>query len=71
MRLTPLKRSQNVGLEPIFDSLEVTLKTFRSGLADTDMAEAITELVNRQGSLEAAMLANSNILNITLTDYLR
>ena len=53
------------------DSLEVTLKTFRSGLADTDMAEAITELVNRQGSLEAAMLANANILNITLTDYLR
>ena len=53
------------------DSLEVTLKTFRSGLADADMAEAITELVNRQGSLEAAMLANSKILNITLTDYLR
>jgi len=53
------------------DSLEVTLKTFRSSLADADMAEAVTELVARQGSLEAAMLANANILRITLTDYLR
>jgi flagellar hook-associated protein 3 FlgL len=53
------------------DSLEVTLQTFRSGLADADLAEAVTELVSRQGSLQAAMLANSRILNITLTDYLR
>lgn len=53
------------------DTLEVTLETFRSELADADIAEAVTNLVNRQGSLEAAMLANSRILNLTLTDYLR
>lgn len=53
------------------DSLEVTLQTFRSGLADADLAEAVTELVSRQGSLEAAMLANANILNMSLSDYLR
>lgn len=53
------------------DSLEVTLQTFRSDLADADLAEAVTELVNRQGSLEAAMLANSRILDATLANYLR
>jgi len=53
------------------DSLEVTLQTFRSGLADADLAEAMTDLVNRQTTLEAAMLANSRILDITLADYLR
>lgn len=53
------------------DSLEVTIQTFRSSLADADLAEAVTELVARQGALEAAMLANSRILNLTLADYLR
>jgi flagellar hook-associated protein 3 FlgL len=52
------------------DSLEVTLETFRAGLTDADLAEAVTDLVNRQTTMEAAMLANSKILNITLTDYL-
>jgi flagellar hook-associated protein 3 FlgL len=52
------------------ESLEVNLQTFRSTLEDADMAEAVTRLVERQGALEAAMLANSKILNLTLTDYL-
>lgn len=53
------------------DSLEVTLQTFRSSLKDADLAEAVTDLVARQGALEAAMLANSRLLNLTLADYLR
>jgi flagellar hook-associated protein 3 FlgL len=53
------------------DSLEVTLQTFRSDLSDADLAEAVTQLVNRQGALEAAMLANARILDTTLADYLR
>lgn len=53
------------------DSLEVTLETFRADLSDADLAKAVTELVNRQSTLEAAMLANARILNTTLTDYLR
>lgn len=52
------------------DSLEVTLQTFRSDLGDADLAEAVTDLVNRQGTLEAAMVANSRILNMTLANYL-
>ena len=53
------------------DSLEVNLQTFRADLEEADMTEAVTRLVERQGALEAAMLANSKILNLTLTDYLR
>jgi flagellar hook-associated protein 3 FlgL len=53
------------------EALEVNLRTFRSSLQDADMTEAVTHLVERQTSLEAAMLANSRILNLTLTDYLR
>lgn len=53
------------------ESLDVTLQTFRSELQDADLAEAVTELVNRQSSLEAAMVANSRILNVTLANYLR
>jgi flagellar hook-associated protein 3 FlgL len=53
------------------DSLEVNLQTFRSSLEDADLNEAVTRLVDRQNALEAAMMANSKILNLTLTDYLR
>ena len=52
------------------EALDINLQTFRSGLADADLAEAVMELVNRQGALEAAMLANSRMLNLTLADYL-
>jgi flagellar hook-associated protein 3 FlgL len=52
------------------DSLEINLQTFRSGLEDIDMEKAVTELVSRQGALQAAYAANANILQNTLTDYL-
>lgn len=53
------------------DSLDVNLQTFRSGLQDADITEAVTRLVERQNALQAAMLANSKILNLSITDYLR
>ncbi len=53
------------------DALEVNLKTFRSELQDAELEEAITELMNRQISYQAAMMANARILNNTLSDYLR
>jgi len=53
------------------DSLKVNLQTFRSGLQDADLTEAVTKLVERQNALQAAMAANSKILNLTLADYLR
>ena len=53
------------------DSLELELQSQRSSLEDTDMEEAITKLVNRQVTYQSAMLSNSRILSLTLTDYLR
>lgn len=52
------------------DSLEVSLQSFRSELQDVDLEEAVTELVSRQSSFQAALAANSRILTTTLTDYL-
>jgi flagellar hook-associated protein 3 FlgL len=53
------------------DALEVEQLKQESELRDVDMEEAITKLANLQVTYEAAMLANSRILNLTLTDYLR
>ncbi len=53
------------------DALDANLRAFRSALQDTDMEEAISELVARQVTYQAALLANARILDTTLTDYLR
>ncbi len=52
------------------DALKINLITFRSGLEEAELEEAVMDLVNRQGSLQAAMLANAKMLNLTLADYL-
>lgn len=52
-------------------ALEINLETFRSSVEDTDMEAAVTELVNRQTTFQAAMLANARIMDQSLTDYLR
>lgn len=52
-------------------ALEVNLRTFRSDLQDVQLEDAVTELVSRQVAYEAALAANSRILSLTLTDYLR
>jgi len=53
------------------DAMEVELEIHRSQLQDTDLEEAITAVMNRQVTYQSAMLANSRILSLTLTDYLR
>ena len=53
------------------DQTETTVKAARSDLADTEMEDALTELVHRQNALEAAMLSTSRLLSTNLTDYLR
>ncbi len=52
-------------------ALDVNLRTFRSDLQDVELEEAITDLISRQVSYEAALAANGRILNLTLTNYLR
>lgn len=48
-----------------------SLQAFQSELRDVDIEVAVTELVTRQTAYQAAMLASSKVLNLSLTDYLR
>ena len=53
------------------DSLEVTLRTYKSDLEEIDLEEALTELVGRQTAYQAAMMSTTRVLQMNLTDYLR
>jgi len=53
------------------DALEASAKIQRSGLAEVDFEQAVTELLNRQTAYQAALMATSRILNTTLAEYLR
>lgn len=50
--------------------LELTLKTFRSELRDTEIDKAMVELVGRQTMYQAAMSATSRVLGLSLANYL-
>ena len=52
-------------------ALKANLTAYRSQLQDVDIESAVTELVTKQNSYQAAMLATSKILGMNLTDYLR
>jgi flagellar hook-associated protein 3 FlgL len=53
------------------DAVEMHLTTLKSDLEEVDLEEAVTELVSRQTAYQAAMLATSRVMGLTLTDYLR
>jgi flagellar hook-associated protein 3 FlgL len=53
------------------ESLELTLKAFRSDLGEVEMEEAISQLVARQTAFQAALAATARMASTTLTDYLR
>jgi len=57
--------------EANIESLDLNLRNLRSDLMDVEMEEAVTVLVNRQASYQAALLSTSRILDVTLTNYLR
>ena len=52
-------------------ALDTSLRAFRSNLQDADLEKAVTDLVSRQTAYQAAMLATSRIMGMSLTDYLR
>ncbi|MDF1503727.1 flagellin [Roseisolibacter sp. H3M3-2] len=58
-------------LETQLDAVEQNLESFRSDLAEVDMERAITEMVARQTAYQAAMLASSRVMGLSLTEYLR
>ncbi|HEY9227219.1 MAG TPA: flagellin, partial [Gemmatimonadaceae bacterium] len=53
------------------DAYKTNLTTFKSSLQDIDLEQAVTELTNRQVAYQAAMLATTKVMGLTLTDYLR
>lgn len=53
------------------DAMEINLLTFKSDLEEIDIEKAITELVSRQTAFQAAMLATSKVMGLTLANYLR
>lgn len=52
-------------------SFKVNLQSTRSNLADVDMETAVTQLVSRQSTYQAALAATARVMQTTLTDYLR
>lgn len=57
--------------ESSLKSLSVTLMTYRSGIEDVEFEVAATDLAARQSAYQAALLATSRVLNLSITDYLR
>ena len=53
------------------DAYKANLTTFKSSLEEIDLETAVTELTNRQVAYQAAMLATTKVMGLTLTDYLR
>lgn len=51
-------------------ALDTQLRTFRSALEDADTEKAVTELVTRQNTYQAAMLATSRVMSLNLASYL-
>jgi flagellar hook-associated protein 3 FlgL len=51
-------------------ALDTQLRTFKSVLEDADTERAVTELVSRQNTYQAAMLATSRLMSLNLASYL-
>jgi flagellar hook-associated protein 3 FlgL len=53
------------------EALRATYTQQRSDLAEVDMEQALTDMVQRQTAYQAALLASSRIMGLSLADYLR
>jgi flagellar hook-associated protein 3 FlgL len=52
-------------------ALDINLRTFKSDLQEVDLEEAMLDLISRQTAYQAAMMATSRVMGMTLADYLR
>ena len=53
------------------DALDAGLQVLKSDVEDVEIEKAITELMGRQTSYQAALMSTSRIMGMTLADYLR
>lgn len=65
------RQNQVETLNAQLDALEQNLEVYASDLSEVDMEKAITEMVARQTAYQAAMLASSRVMGLSLTEYLR
>jgi flagellar hook-associated protein 3 FlgL len=65
------RQNQADTVQAALAALEGAFTTQKSDLSEVDMEQAITEMVARQTAYQAAMLASSKVMGMSLTDYLR
>ena len=65
------RRNQVDSVDASLQAFQGNLKSLKSGLSEVDMEQAITEMVSRQTAYQAAMMASSKVMGMSLTDYLR
>ena len=53
------------------DALDLTITDQRATLAEVDAEQAITEMLSKQTAYQAAMIATSRVLGLSLAEYLR
>lgn len=53
------------------DALDTGLQVLKSDVEEVDLEKAITELMGRQTSYQAALMSTSRVIGMTLADYLR
>jgi flagellar hook-associated protein 3 FlgL len=51
--------------------MEANLQSKKSDLSEVDMEQAITQMMARYTAYQAAMMASSKVMGLSLTDYLR
>jgi flagellar hook-associated protein 3 FlgL len=65
------RRNQVDTVQSSLDAFQSNMETVKSGLSEVDMEQAMTEMMARQTAYQAAMLASSKVMGLSLTDYLR
>lgn len=68
---TGARSSQLASTQSNLEALNTTLRTYRGGLQDVEMEEAMSKLVAQQTTYQAAMAATSKMLDLNLSNYLR
>ncbi len=65
------RESQLQMLSSNLDAYSGNLTALQSSLQDVDYESAVTDMTTRQNAYQAAMLATSKVMGLTLTDYLK
>ena len=65
------RQNQADAVQGALAALEGAFTTQKSDMSEVDMEQAITQMLARQTAYQAAMLASSKLMGLSLTDYIR